>query len=150
MGKSKGVHRVEIVKRGWERRRGDAKGPVGRENRHRDMASPLKSSSSSVGPIRNLVPEERVVGGSNGLSLLGGKFRQKVFQLLRKQPGWGRPLRPLPLLQMRQNPADHMRLLDHRDHAQRAAATTAQGIDVIDLAELEDLNMLALGRNMED
>ena len=36
---------------------------------------------------------------------------------------------------MRQNPADHMRLLDHRDHAQRAAATPAQGIDVIDLAE---------------
>ena len=69
------------------------------------------------------------------MSLLGGKFRQKVFQLLRKQPGWGRPLRPLPLLQMRQNLADHVRLLDHRDHAQRAAARTAQGIDVIDLAQ---------------
>ncbi len=69
------------------------------------------------------------------MSPLGRKFRQKVLQLLRKQPGWGRPLQPLPLLQMRQNPADHMRLLDHRDHAQRAAATPAQGIDVIDLAE---------------
>ena len=56
-----------------------------------------------MGPVRNLVPEERVVGGSNGLSPLGRKFRQKVLQLLRKQPGWGRPLGSLPLLQMRQN-----------------------------------------------
>ena len=69
------------------------------------------------------------------MSPLGRKFRQEVFQLLRKQPGWGRPLGSLPLLQMRQNLADHVRQLDEGDHAQRAAATTAQGIDVIDLAE---------------
>ncbi len=69
------------------------------------------------------------------MSLLGRKFRQKVFQLLRKQPGWGRPLGSLPLLQMLQNLADHVRLLDDGDQAQRTAAGTAQGIDVIDLAE---------------
>ena len=106
------------------------------ENRHRDIRYRLKSSSSSVGPIRDLVPEERVAGGSGGLSLLGRKRSQEAFEFLREESGLGSALGLLPAIQVLEDLSNHAALFDHRnDFKGVTALRTFQGVDLIDLAQ---------------
>ena len=70
------------------------------------------------------------------MGLPGRERSHKGFQLVRKQLGRGRTLRPLPQVQMAEDLADHLRLLDPGDDLHFAAAVgTSQGIDFIDLLE---------------
>ncbi len=72
----------------------------GTEKRHTDIARRVKSRDSSLIPDRDLIPENRIRGGSDFLSLPGRERSHKGFQLVRKQLGRGRTLRPLPQIQM--------------------------------------------------
>jgi len=68
------------------------------------------------------------------LSLPGREGSQEGVQLVRKQPGRGRTLRPLPEIQMPEDPVDDSRLVDAGDNLHPGATLAAsQGIDFIDL-----------------
>jgi len=87
----------------------------------------VKSLGSSAVPDRDIVPENRIGGGSDFLGLPGGERSHKGFQLVRKQLGRGRTLRPLPQVQMAEDLADHLRLLDPGDDLRLA---TDRGADL--------------------
>jgi len=96
----------------------------------------VKSLGSSADPDRDIVPENRIRGGSGFLGLPGRERSHKGFQLVREQLGRGRTLWPLPKIQMPEDLADHLRLLDPGDDSHFAAAVgTSQWIDFIDLLE---------------
>ena len=69
-----------------------------------------------------LVPEERVVGGSGGLSLLGRERGQEAFEFLGEEPGRGSALGELPEIQVFEDVFDDTRLFDHRDHLESVTA----------------------------
>jgi len=85
-------------------------------------------------PDRDIVPENRIGGGSDLLSLPGRAGSQKGFQLVRKQPGRARTLRPLPEFKC-------WRILrmtwgwSMKEIIPRATLGAGQGIDFIDLAQ---------------
>ncbi len=121
--------------------RREKRGP-GPEDRYRDIGWRLKSSSSSVGPIRDLVPEERVTGGSGGLSLLGRKRSQEAFEFLREESGWGSALGLLPTIEVLEELSNHAALFDHTallEHRNDFKGVTAWGtfqrVDLLPLAQ---------------
>ncbi len=127
----------EGVEMGWERKREEGRN-ANREtkNRHNDIRCRLKSSSSSVGPIRDLVPEERVAGGSEGLSLLRRKRFQKALEFVREESGWWSALGLLPAIEVLEDSSNHTGLFDHRDDFKSVPTFgTLQRVDFIDLAE---------------
>ena len=82
----------------------------------------------------DIVPENRIGGGSDLLSLPGREGSQEGVQLVREQPGRGKTLRPLPEIQMPEDPVDDSRLVDAGDNLHPGATLAAsQGIDFIDL-----------------
>jgi len=96
----------------------------------------VKSLGSSAVPDRDIVPENRIRGGSDFLGLPGRERSHKGFQLVRKQLGRGRTLRPLPQIQMAEDLADHLRLLDPGDDLHFAAAVgTTKWVDLVNLFE---------------
>ncbi len=106
------------------------------KRRHTGIGSRVKSRGSSAVPDRDIVPENRIRGGSDFLSLPGRERSHKGFQLVRKQLGRGRTLWPLPPIQMPVDLADHLRLLDPGDDLHFAATVgTTKWVDFIDLLE---------------
>ncbi len=70
------------------------------------------------------------------MSLPGRERSQKGFQLVRKQLGRGRTLWPLPQIQMPEDLADHLRLLDPGDDLLFAATVgTTKWVDLVNLFE---------------
>ncbi len=68
------------------------------------------------------------------MSLPGRERSHKGFQLVRKQPGRGRTLWPLPKIQMPEDLADHLRLLDPGDDVHFAATVgTTKWVDFVNL-----------------
>ncbi len=67
------------------------KGKIRAARIHRYWIRPGRRGGS-VFPNRDVVPEERVAGGSEGLSLLGRKRSQEALELLREESGWGSAL----------------------------------------------------------
>ena len=92
--------------------------------------------SGSVFPGRDLVPEERVVAGSGGLSLLGRERSQEAFEFVGEESGWGSALGELPEIQVFEDVFDDIRFLDHRDDLKSVTAFGApQSIHLIHLLE---------------
>ncbi len=60
----------------------------------------------TLAPDRDMVPEQRICGGADPLSLLRREGRQEGLELMRKQPGRRRTLRALPEVQMLED-AEH-------------------------------------------
>ena len=106
------------------------------KRRHTGIGSRMKSLGFSAVPDRDIVPENRIRGGSDFLSLPGRERSHKGFQLVRKQLGRGRTLWPLPQVQMPEDLADHLRLLDPGDDLHFAATVgTTKWIDFVNLFE---------------
>ena len=105
------------------------------ESGHKDIGCRLKSSSSSVGPGGDLVPEERITGGSGGLILLRRKRSQEALEFLSKEWGWGSALGLLPAIQVLEDLSNHAALFNQRNDFKGVAALGAlQGVDLIHLA----------------
>ena len=71
------------------------KGKIRAERIHRYWIRPGRRDGS-VFPNRDVVPEERVAGGSEGLGLLGRKRSQEALEFLVEESGWGSALGLLP------------------------------------------------------
>ncbi len=70
------------------------------------------------------------------MSLTGRERSHKGFQLVRKQLGRERTLWPLPQVQMPEDLADHLRLLDPGDDLHFAATVgTPKWVDFVNLFE---------------
>ena len=65
------------------------------ERRRTGIGWRVKSLGSSAVVKRDVVPEHRVCGGSDLLSLFGRERSQKGLQLVGEEPGRRRTLRPL-------------------------------------------------------
>ena len=77
------------------------------------ISNPLQAPSGSVFPRRDLVPEECVAGGSDGLSLLGRNRSQEAFEFVGEESGWRSALGLPPEIKVLEDLSNHATLFDH-------------------------------------
>ena len=107
-----------------------------RAERDTQVLDPAWAPGGSVFPNWDVVPEERVAGGSDGLSLLGRKRGQEALEFVGEESGWGRALGLLPEIEVLEDVSNHAALFDHRDDPELGVTLrTFQGVDFIHLAE---------------
>jgi len=86
----------------------------GCEKGESEDARRLRRLGFSVSEDRHVIPEDRIRGSANLLSLPGSRGGQEGFQFMgEKRRGW-RTRRVFPQLQMPKDFANHRRLLDER------------------------------------